>query len=145
MRILTIISLLVLCLGCASTKNSGSDSYRVKSNKLNGNWIPIKQEIGGKLLPTAAFESQKLIINDSTYTLIAESIDKGLVEVKEDKMDIYSKEGVNSGKHFTAVYKIENELLTICYNLSGDPYPETFETKSKPTLFLSVFKKEINK
>ena len=145
MRFIAIISLLILCLGYASIKNSGSDNNRMKSNKLNGNWIPIKQEIGGKLLPTAAFENQKLILKDSSYTFIAESIDKGLIKYKEDKMDIYGKEGVNAGKHFTAVYKIENELLTICYNLSEDPYPETFETKSKPTLFLSVFKKEINK
>jgi hypothetical protein len=60
-------------------------------------------------------------------------------------MDIYGKEGVNAGKHFTAIYKIENGQLTICYNLSGDGYPEAFETNTKPTLFLSVFKKEIKK
>ena len=57
-------------------------------------------------------------------------------------MDIYGKEGVNTGKHFTAIYKYENDQMTVCYNLVGDSYPETFETKSKPTLFLSVFKRE---
>jgi hypothetical protein len=57
-------------------------------------------------------------------------------------MDIFGKEGVNSGKHFTAIYKLENEYLTICYNLSGNAYPETFETKGKPMYFLSVFKKK---
>ena len=56
-------------------------------------------------------------------------------------MDIYGKEGVNSGKHFTAIYKFEEGLLTICYNLSGDRYPEAFETKGKPMYFLSVFKR----
>ena len=60
-------------------------------------------------------------------------------------MDIYGKQGVNAGKHFTAIYKLENELLTICYNLRGDSYPAAFETKGKPTLFLSVFKKEVPK
>jgi hypothetical protein len=37
--------------------------------------VQIKQEMGGTLLPKAAFENQKLIISDSTYTFIAESID----------------------------------------------------------------------
>ncbi len=60
-------------------------------------------------------------------------------------MDIYGKEGVNAGKHFTAIYKYDNEQLTICYNLSGDSYPKTFETKSKSRLFLSVFKKGLTK
>jgi len=41
--------------------------------------------------------------------------------------------------------KHENEQLTICYNLKGDNYPETFETKGKSMYFLSVFKKETTK
>ena len=113
----------------------------MKSNKLNGTWVPIQQEMGGTSLPTAAFESQKLIISDSNYTFTAESVDKGVVKYSNDKMDIYGQEGVNAGKHFTAIYKFENEELIICYNLKGDSYPETFETKGKPTYFLSVFKK----
>ena len=136
MRLITFISLLVLGLNCTSTKNA-----TMKSNKLNGTWVPIQQEMGGTSLPTAAFESQKLIISDSTYTFTAESVDKGVVKYSNDKMDIYGQEGVNAGKHFTAIYKFENEELTICYNLKGDSYPETFETKGKPTYFLSVFKK----
>ena len=113
----------------------------MKSNKLNSTWLPIKQEMGGTLLPKAFVENPKLIISDSTYTVIAGSVDKGVVKYRDDKMDIYGKEGVNAGKHFTAIYKFENEQLTICYNLSGDSYPETFETKGKPMYFLSVFKK----
>ncbi len=143
MRLIVFISLLILGLGCTSTKNA-----TMKPNKLNGTWVPIKQEMAGATLPTAAFKNQKLIISDSTYTFIAESIDKGVVKYRDDKMDIYGKEGVNKGKHFTALYKYEtltngeSEELTICYNLSGDNYPETFETKNKPKFFLSVFTKE---
>jgi uncharacterized protein (TIGR03067 family) len=109
---------------------------------LNGSWIPVHQEIGGKDLPTSFFANQKLIIADSSYTLIAESVDKGLLRINQHKMDIYGKEGVNTGKHFTAIYKIENNELSICYNLLGTGYPEKPETKDKPAFFLSVFKKE---
>ena len=136
MRLITFFSLLILGLGCASTKNA-----TMKPDKLNGVWVPARQELGGTLLPIVVFENQKLIINDSTYTFSAESIDKGVVKYSNDKMDIYGKEGVNAGKHFTAIYKDENGQLTICYNLKGDNYPETFETKGKPMSFLSVFKK----
>ena len=102
----------------------------------------MKQEIGGSALAPASFAKQKLIINDSNYTLIAESVDKGAVVCKDDKMDIYGREGVNAGKHFTAIYKLENGQLSICYNLSGNSYPEAFETKGKPGFFLSIFQKE---
>lgn len=114
----------------------------VQKDKLNGTWIPVKQEIAGQSLPPAAFEKQKLILADSAYTVIAESVDKGIVKYNGDKLDIYGKEGVNAGKHFTAICKYENQELTICYNLKGDNYPESFDTKGKPLYFMSVFKRE---
>ena len=136
MRLITLFSLLIASLGCGSTKN-----LKMKPDELNGTWVPIKQEIAGTQLPAAAFEKQKLTVSDNMYTLIAESVDKGEVKYSGGKMDIYGKEGINAGKHFTAIYKYENGQLTICYNLSGDSYPEAFETKGKPAFFLSVFKK----
>ena len=112
------------------------------SNKLNGSWVPVAQEMGGTALPKTAFATQKLLISDSAYTFTAESVDKGVVKYTGNKMDIYGKEGVNTGKHFTALFKYENEQLTICYNLKGDGYPEAFDTRGKPMYFLSVFRKE---
>jgi uncharacterized protein (TIGR03067 family) len=138
MRLTTFFALLMtVSLGCSNSKPA-----KMSSNELNGKWMPIQQEIAGTQLPAAAFEKQKLVISDSTYTFTAESVDKGTLSYSGGKMDIYGKQGVNAGKHFTAIYKYENGQLTICYNLSGDSYPDAFETKSKPTLFLSVFKKE---
>jgi uncharacterized protein (TIGR03067 family) len=125
------------CVGCSSAKKAtGIPTF------LNGSWTPIKQEIGGTPLPKAVFEKQKLVISDSIYTLTAESVDKGILKVSDNKMDIYGREGINKGKHFAAIYKMENGELTICYNLSGLSYPETYETKGKPLFFLSVFKKD---
>ena len=118
------------------------------SNDAGGSSEPPNSSLTGFQLPSnlfdcaATFEKQQLIISDSNYTFIAESVDKGIARYKDGKMDIYGKEGVNIGKHFTAIYKFENELLLICYNLSGDKYPEAFETKGNPTYFLSTFKKE---
>ena len=133
MRLIVIISLLIFNIG--STKPTG---------KLDGTWIPVKQTMGKITLPPASFATQKLVIADSAYTFTAESVDKGICRYTEgsSKMDIYGKEGVNTGKHFTAIYKYENDQLTICYNLKGDSYPEAFDTSAKPTLFMSVFKKQ---
>lgn len=136
MRPLLFISLLITGLGCSGPKNAA-----VKPNKLNGTWIPLSQEMGGKQMPKSFYENSKLEILDSTYTLTAESVDKGVVKYHGDKMDIYGREGVNKGKHFTALYKYENAQLTICYNLTGNSYPETFDTKGKPLYFLSIYKR----
>jgi uncharacterized protein (TIGR03067 family) len=137
MRLLILILSLVLTASCHNTKKATT-----KPNPLNGNWVPIKEEIAGTSLPPAAFQTQKLQLADSNYTFTAESVDKGVVRYNGDKMDIYGREGVNAGKHFTAIYKMENDQLTICYNLAGDAYPDAYDTKGKPRNFLCVFKKQ---
>ncbi|HVM88733.1 MAG TPA: TIGR03067 domain-containing protein [Puia sp.] len=136
--------LLIALIFLANTAFFVAKRNYVNTN-LNGTWIPVKQELNGAPLPEASFEKQRLIINDTSYTFVAESTDKGTAKFIDGKLDIYSKEGVNTGKHFTAIYKFENELLTICYNLAGNSYPETFDTKGKPLFFLSVFKKDSSK
>jgi uncharacterized protein (TIGR03067 family) len=143
MQVGLLISFCLVCFSYGSTKKTSS-----VSNKLDGTWIPVKQELGGTPVPATAFATQKLIISDTTYTFTAESVDKGVLKYDNYKMDIHGKEGVNAGKHFTAIYKFtpgsskKAAQLTICYNLSGNGYPETFDTKGNLTLFLSVFKKE---
>lgn len=129
--------LFVSLAACSTSKNTGANS-----GVLNGIWIPVKQEIGGKQLPQAAFATQKLTISDSLYSFLAESLDKGVVKYSDGKMDIYGQEGVNKGKHFAAIYKQENGGLTVCYNLLGTHYPEAFDTNGKPMYFLSVFRKQ---
>jgi uncharacterized protein (TIGR03067 family) len=140
MRSIFFIFFLAVCSGFTGIKNTPFQS----PVKLNGTWIPVKQEMNGTPLPKTAFEKQKLIIKDSSYTVIAEGLDQGTISYKGNKMDIYGKEGPNAGMHFTAIYKYENTELTICYNLSGNSYPEKFETKSSKSFFLSVFKKEVS-
>lgn len=144
MRVITFILLSLLFIGCTGSKNVAK-----VSNELNGTWIPVKQEIAGTSLPATVFEKQKLIVSDTSYTFIAESTDRGVLRYSNEKMDIYGKEGVNAGKHFTAIYKFvpaeshgKNDQLAICYNLKGDRYPDTFDTRGKPTFFLSIFRKE---
>ena len=137
MRILLIIPVLSLTAFFSPAKITTPIA-----NPLNGTWVPVKQELGGKEFPSAVYASQKMILEDTLYTVIAESADKGVARYDGNKIDIYGKEGPNAGKHFTAIYKLENEQLTICYNLAGDTYPEDFSTAGKPLFFLSVFKRE---
>jgi uncharacterized protein (TIGR03067 family) len=154
MRWIIFAFVAVLGAGCAGSKHTASSDKGAattpakqaavkapKNASLNGLWVPVRQEMNGAEMPASAYMNQSLIIDGNTYTVNAESVDKGELKYKDGKMDIYGKEGPNAHKHFTAIYKYENELLTICYNISGESYPTAFETKSHPMLFLSVFKK----
>jgi len=114
----------------------------INAQTPDGTWIPVKQEMGGKELLPAVFANQKLIISDTSYTFIAESEDMGYVVYDDNKMDIYGNDGVNDQKHFTAIFKLEDDRLTICYDLRGVEYPESFDTTDQPMYFMSVFEKE---
>jgi uncharacterized protein (TIGR03067 family) len=133
-----IFTYFCLTIGCATTK-------KISNNTISGTWTPIRGEIGGKEVPLVDLEKTKVILTDSSYTRIDEGIHKsfgkGILKYGNNKMDMYEKEGDLAGKHVAAIYKFENEQLTICYDLS-DIYPTAFETKSKPELRLIVFKKQ---
>ena len=129
---------IALAVGCSATKKTTAVQH-----PLDGTWIPVSQEMGGKPFPQAMFATQKLVLQDTNYTMVAESVDKGVTRLSEGgKMDIYGREGVNTGKHFSAIYKLEADQLTVCYNLMGDSYPAEFATAGKPLYFMSVFKRE---
>jgi len=136
MRLFSLLIILAFATSCYVTRPLDANK-----NPLNGVWEPIQQEMGGKPIPVMATANQKLTIQDTTYTLVAESVDRGKVIYGNGKMDIYGKEGPNAGKHYPAIYKLEGEQLTICYDLAGDHYPESYETNNHPYYFLSVFKK----
>jgi len=121
-------------LACGPKKN-------LDQQAIDGTWVPIHQEIGGEVLPKDGFKDQKLIIDGANYVLLAESMDKGNVSHTSTTLDIHSKEGVNQGKSFKAIYVLENNRLKVCYNLQGDHYPPDFNSNGKPYYFLSVFKR----
>jgi len=134
--------LLTLFLALAQNFSGNPKQNHMNQDSLNGTWIPVQQELGGQKLASAVFAGQKLILQDSNYTVSAEHIDKGSVIYHGNKMDIISREGANAGKQFKAIFKIENGLMTVCYDLSGKEYPQAFSTQGKPLYFLSVFKRE---
>lgn len=131
MKKIVLLALFSIHISCTSVHDN---------LQLNGTWLPISQTIGGNSMPASMFDGHRLTIDNDSYTMQAESIDKGNITINKGKMDIYGKEGVNQGKHFMAIYKIEDDKLTVCYDLTGESYPTEFESASNPMFLLSVFK-----
>jgi uncharacterized protein (TIGR03067 family) len=139
MKYALIFAFIGLTIGCTTTKKAST------TPTLNGVWTAVRGEAGGQELPSAALENAKVTFADTSYTRVDPSgIGKGVIKYGNNKMDIYEKEGALAGKHTKGIYKFENQQLIICYDLAentGDNYPATFETKSKPTLRLLVLKR----
>ena len=48
--------------------------------------MPVHQEIGGNIVPSENYTGQKLIIRDSTYTVISEKADEGIIRTNGGKL-----------------------------------------------------------
>jgi len=106
---------------------------------LNGTWLAIYQEFEGKEVPLSEFEGQRLILQENTYSVVGAKMDEGIIKANGQNLDIYGTDGANKGRHYSAIYKIENSYLTICYNLAGGAYPRDFKTEGSAQFFLSKF------
>ena len=111
-------------------------------NALNGTWVPVHQENGGIPMPKVTYAKQKLIIRDSSYTVIGENADGGKLKLLDNQMDWYSDEGVHMGKHYPGIYKLENDQLIICIDRAGKTQPELLNSQWDAHYFLSVYSRE---
>ena len=139
-----LVFLGVISLMLNTTTQAGDD--QADSKALQGTWLPASAELAGKPFPEQFRKSLKLNIKDDRYTVMAEQKDEGTLKLDAGKtprtMEIQGTEGPNKGKTIPAIYKIDGDSLTICYNLSGKDYPTEFKSKPGTKLFLVEYKRE---
>lgn len=136
MKFLATLSLFFVSITSSFAQN------KVETKSLNGAWIPVRQELGGQALPSTSIKIKLLQINANNYSTLGELVDKGTITYKDGKLDVTGVSGINAGKHFTALYQLEGDKLTIIYNLEGTNYPESYETDGKPMYLYAVYKRQ---
>ncbi len=114
---------------------------------LNGTWQLKSADVAGNPLPAEFIKSFKLIVEGDKYrALTGGPEDKGDLKLgtegKRKTIDIIGKEGPNQGKTLLAIYKIEGDKMTCCYDLSGKVRPTEFKSTAENKLFLAVYERE---
>jgi uncharacterized protein (TIGR03067 family) len=135
-----------LLLSSASLGNKPDDEAAKELKALVGKWKLEKAELGGKdalaLLKDLKFE----ILEGGKYVIQLGEKDEGTFTVdpakKPAEMDIKGTDGPNKGKTIKAIYKIDGDTVTICYELGGGDRPTKFESKADTKQFLAVYKRE---
>jgi uncharacterized protein (TIGR03067 family) len=119
-------------------------AYSLDDSKfIEGNWLIIEAEIGGKKIPDEGFRGRRLSLKDGKY-----SSENDLGEYKIDpkakirSIDITFTEGSNKGKTILAIYELQNDSLRICYDLDGKSRPKEFMTKSGTKQFMVTYRRE---
>jgi uncharacterized protein (TIGR03067 family) len=112
----------------------------------DGTWKPVSVELGGQPLPEGVLQTMELMIEGNSYFMRAGGqVDRGTLAFNEEsdpcRMDISGTSGPNAGKHIPAIWRLDDDLLTICYGLEGESRPSTFTTGKNPKLFLVKYRR----
>jgi uncharacterized protein (TIGR03067 family) len=126
---------------CAEPHKAGGDKA------INGVWVPVSAVMGGKSMTTEECKSIHAVFHDGKYSVtVGGKLDKGTYTVDGSKdpkqLTIVGTEGPNKGKTIPAIFDLEKDTLTVCYDMSGKAAPEKFESKADSSSFLVTYSKE---
>src|SRR5262245_32307785 len=109
---------------------------------LDGVWQPVSAELRGQPLPEGSLDNLKLILAAENYELIIGTTTADhssyviVLQTSTQQMQITETEGPNKGRTIPAIFVLEEENLTICYDLSGEKAPDDFSTSADSELYL---------
>lgn len=114
---------------------------------LQGEWVPVKAEVGAQALPDEVLKTMSLKLGDGTYDVsVGGAPDKGTYEIDATAtpkgMVIKGTDGPNKGKTIPAIYELKGETLRICYDLSGAQRPKEFKSEKETMLCLVTYQRK---
>lgn len=132
------IVLVVLAI-LSPTASAADDSDDLKL--LAGTWKPTAADLGGNKIDAMVLEKATFVVEGENYSVsVNDFMEKGTFKLdpkKEPKaLDFFPTQGNNNGKTFLCVYKIDGDVLTICYSLDTTTRPENFEPLSNTLLLV---------
>lgn len=108
---------------------------------LDGNWLPIAAYVSGQVLPVQELRIARLVLAGGTYEIHDREqrvVDSGAVRVDTDvspaSLDIVGHDGPGAGKTMLAIFELDGDLLTICYDMEASLRPETMEPQQDQVL-----------
>jgi uncharacterized protein (TIGR03067 family) len=111
---------------------------------LEGAWVPIAADVAGKSLLVGELRVKYLVLDAGGYSIIDRSnhvVDSGRYLVNAaaspPTMDIVGRDGPNAGRTMLAIYQLDGDHLTVCYDLDGKQRPANMRPQ-EDQLLLSI-------
>ena len=146
MRLFLLPALLFVFLASSATGDEKTDA---DLKAMVGKWKVEKAELSGKDITEQLKELKLEILAGAKYSVVfGKETDDGALAIDPAKtpktMDAKGNGGPNKGKTVKAIYKLDGDTLTVCYDHNADAakYPAKFETKEGTTLLLVVYKRK---
>jgi len=145
---------LLLCAVAAVAEQPAADRKATDNEKtaadekaLQGEWVPVKAELAGQVMPEAFLKTIDLKISKNEYeAVVSGKEDKGTWTIeataKPKGMMITGTKGPNAKKTIPAIYEVTDDTLRVCYDLSGKKRPADFKTKADTLLYLVTYERK---
>jgi uncharacterized protein (TIGR03067 family) len=111
---------------------------------LEGAWIPVAASVSGQELVVAELRVKYLVLDGHDYSIVDRSnqiVDRGEYLVNDSArprtLDIVGRDGPNAGRSMLAIFELENNRLTVCYDLDGRHRPSNMQGQ-EDQLLLSI-------
>jgi uncharacterized protein (TIGR03067 family) len=114
------------------------------SRGLEGAWMPVSATVSGKELVVSELRVKYLVLDGRDYNIVDRSnqvVDRGEYLVNHSAMpwtiDIVGHDGPNAGRSMLAIFELEGDRLTVCYDLDGKNRPANMDA-NEDQLLLSI-------
>ncbi|MFO7275881.1 MAG: TIGR03067 domain-containing protein [Pseudomonadota bacterium] len=111
---------------------------------LEGTWVPVAASVSGQELAVAELRVARFVLEQGEYRIIDRDdqvVDSGNYTIDESvlprQMDIIGVAGPNSGRVMLAIFELEGDRLTVCYDLERNERPADMQAK-EDQLLLSI-------
>ncbi len=118
-----------------------SGSHR---RRLDGTWVPVAADVAGKPLYVGELRVKYFVLDSGGYSIIDRTnrvVDSGSYRVNDAAqpatLDIVGRDGPAAGRTLLAIYRLDENSLTVCYDLDGDERPATMQPR-QDQLLLSI-------
>ena len=115
---------------------------------LEGAWVPVAALVGGQPLELAELRVRYLLLEGGGYRIIDRSnrvVDSGHYRLNADAtpsaIDIVGEHGANAGRTLRALYDLDGDELTLCYDVEGGARPVTLAPRPGAAQLLITYER----
>jgi uncharacterized protein (TIGR03067 family) len=118
---------------------------------LEGAWVPVAATVAGQDLFVGELRVKYLVLEAGEYSIIDRTnhvVDSGGYLVNDascpQTMDIVGRDGPNAGRTMLAIYELDGDRLTVCYDLDGTVRPANMQPEDDQLLLSITYARALN-
>lgn len=144
---ISILSCALLIAMSGLTSVRGDDKGEKDLKQFQGTWQVESKEIGGMKVPVEALTGWTVKYDgDKAVVLLKGKVFRaGTIKLDPSKtpktIDFTITEGDTKGRVMLGVYKIDGDILKVCFDYEGKKRPTEFNTTPETLTFLEIQKR----